>query len=286
METAWCSIGSNTVLTCLLGHPVRHSCSPAIQNAAFSELGVDMTYMAFDVAPEDLGDALGGLRALGFRGGNVTSPHKEAVLSLTDSLDDLAKRIGAVNTLVHRGGLLVGHNTDVYGFLMALELGWGRSPKGAEALVLGAGGAARAVVAALIEAEVATIHIYNRTYERGVVLCEDASLWGATRCTSIGEGHLREAAAGSDLIVNATSLGRGGGVKLSSLPVDIITDDHVVMDVNYGRKPTAFVQHAAEKGALAIDGREMLVQQAARSLELWTERRAPIRTMREKAEIC
>jgi len=277
-------IGTGTRLICLLGSPVAHSRSPAMHNAAFAELGLDMAYLAFDVGRENLRDAIVGLKALGFAGGNITAPHKQAAVSLVDALEDVASRIGAINTLVYREGILEGHNTDIHGFLMALELGWGRSPKGVRALVLGAGGAARAVVAGLVEAGAEQVHIYNRTYQRAVGLCEDASMWGPTRCAVVREDRLGEVAAEVDLVVNTIPLGKEDGIKFSPLPVDTIGESHVVMDLNYSGGQTTILRCAADKGALTIDGREMLVQQAVRSFELWTDRAAPVKMMRERAE--
>ena len=138
-----------TRLACLIGHPVGHSRSPVMHNAAFQAQGIDMSYVAFDVSSEALPAAIGGLRALGIVGANVTVPHKEAVVALLDTVDSTAGRIGAVNTIVNRDGVLSGHNTDIHGFLMALEQAWGRGPRGSRCLVLGAGGSARAIVAGL-----------------------------------------------------------------------------------------------------------------------------------------
>jgi shikimate dehydrogenase len=221
-----------------------------------------------------------GLRALGFLGANVTVPHKEALLPLLDEVDTLAQRVGAVNTIVAREGRLRGTNTDVPGFLAALRTLWGRSPAGSRCLVMGAGGAGRAVVAGLVSAAAEVVHVYNRTPERAVALCREAATWGETACRPVLWEDLGGVAADVDLLVNATSVGLGD-VKVASLPVDIVNARHVVMDLVYGGGPTAFVAEAAERGARAMDGREMLLQQAVVSYELWTGRTAPIDVMRE-----
>lgn len=277
------SIGARTRLVSLLGHPVAHSRSPSIHNAAFAAQGVDMVYLAFDVPPEALAHAVAGLRALGVAGANLTVPHKEAVLPLLDRIHPLAERLGAVNTLVNEDGAIVGHNTDVYGFLMGLERGWGRGPRGARCLVLGAGGAARAVVAALSSEEAAEILVYNRTLSRARELCADAGAWSNSPCRPVTLDELAQAAQSADLVVNATSVGLGETVKETPLPVDMLKDNHVVMDLIYGAEPTVLLSGARDKGALAIDGTEMLVQQAARSYELWTGRTAPVDLMRTHA---
>ncbi|GAB4248209.1 MAG: shikimate dehydrogenase [Thermoleophilia bacterium] len=276
-------ITSQTRLVAVIGHPVRHSRSPLIHNAAFVAQGLDLVYLAFDVTEEQLPAAVAGLRALGALGANVTIPHKEAVLPLLDAVDATAERVGAVNTIVRRGEDIIGYNTDVFGFLMALERGWGRSPRGATCLVLGAGGAARAVVAALVAQGAAEILIRNRTMSRARDLCVAAAGWGSTPCRVVTDADLALVADRLDLIVNCTSVGLGEGVKLSPLPVDTLRAHHVVMDLVYGRGPTPLLQQAKDKGCVVMDGLEMLVQQAARSYELWTERAAPLELMRAKA---
>lgn len=284
-------ITAATRLVAILGQPVRHSHSPQIHNAAFKAQGVDMVYLAFDVAPGALEAAVAGLRALGVAGANVTVPHKEVVLPLLDAVDPVARRIGAVNTIVNNEGSLAGYNTDMHGFLMALERGWGRSPRGARCLVLGAGGAARAVIAGLVTAEAAEIEVYNRTGSRARELCAAAQGWGATVCRPVADADLQFASARAELIVNATPVGLehpngaipGGSedaVKQSPIPVDMVKEHHVVMDLVYGPEPTALLQHTRSIGGLALDGMEMLVQQAARSYELWTGRTAPLDLMR------
>jgi len=274
------SITAATGLVALLGHPVRHSRSPQIHNAAFQAQGEDLVYLAFDVPPDHLREAVAGLRALDFVGANLTIPHKEAVVPLVDRLDSQAQQIGAVNTLVNEGGVIVGHNTDAAGFLAALEREWGRGPAGARCLLLGAGGAARAVAVALLGAGIEELLIHNRTRQRAEALC--GSLGTGAGCRTIDAAELKAAAARCDLVVNATSVGLGHGVKESPLSVDMVEGRHVVVDLVYGPEATALVRAARQRGALAIDGREMLVQQAARSYQLWTGRTAPVDLMRDE----
>jgi len=274
------NIGSRTGVIGVLGHPVGHSLSPRMHNAALQAQGIDMVYLAFDVPPERLREAILGLRALGLRGVNVTVPHKEAIVGLLDHVEDGAVRIGSVNTVVNDDGRLVGYNTDKSGFLAALRGLRLDGARGLTCFVAGAGGAARAVVAALIEDGAREIYIYNRTPERAISLCSQAASWGSARCLAVSEHEVFGAARQADLIVNATSVGLTPSVKESAVPVDILHSRQMVMDLVYGLGPTTLVREAKARGATAIDGKEMLVMQAAGSYELWTGRRAPVDVMR------
>jgi shikimate dehydrogenase len=285
MEARGIEITARTGLVGLLGHPVGHSLSPQMHNAALKAQGVDMVYVAFDVPPEQLASAVEGLRALRIRGVNVTVPHKEKVVSLLDVVDSLAGRIGAVNTIVNDEGRLSGYNTDVAGFLSALRLAKADGARGLRCLVAGAGGAARAVVAALSQDRAAEIWVHNRTFRRAQTLCESASGWGGSLCEVVTAGDLSARVRAADLLVNATSVGLQATVKESSFPVDTIDSHHVVIDLVYGPDPTALVAAAEARGASVLDGREMLVMQAASSYRLWTGREPPIETMRESVDL-
>jgi shikimate dehydrogenase len=261
---------------------VRHSRSPAMHNAAFAAHGLDLVYLAFDVVPDDLPAAVVGLRAVGAVGANVTVPHKERIVPLLDELDPIAHRTGAVNTLVNREGRLVGHNTDTPGFLAALRSGWGRGPTGARCLVLGAGGAARAVVSGLISEEASDIWVHNRTASRASALAEEATDWSSVPVRAISDADLPLFAQQADLVVNATSVGLDDEVKVTLIPVDTLHGGQCVMDLVYSSHRTPFLSAAAARGAITVDGFEMLVQQAARSYELWTGRTPPVELMRER----
>jgi shikimate dehydrogenase len=255
--------------------------SPRIHNAAFAAQGVDMVYLAFDVVPERLAEACLGIRALDMRGVNVTVPHKESVLGLLDDVDPLAARVGAVNTVVNEHGRLVGYNTDVTGFADALASLRPAGSHGSHCLLVGAGGAGRAVLAALVDGGAASVCIYNRTHERAVALCRAAAAWGPTRCEPVVESGLREAASTADLLVNATSVGLVAEVKDFPLLVDIVHSGLAVIDLVYGEGSTGLVQAARAQGARAVDGREMLLMQAGRSYRLWTGLEPPMDAMRE-----
>lgn len=285
MEAPGMKITARTRLVGILGHPVSQSLSPQMHNAAFRAQGVDMIYVAFDVPPERLAASVEGLRALGMRGANVTVPHKEKVVSLLDVVDPLGGRIGAINTIVNDQGRLSGYNTDVPGFLSALRSVSPDGARGLRCLVAGAGGAARAVVAALCQEEAADIWVHNRTFERARALCGSASTWGRSVCEAITGADLVERVQAADLLVNTTSVGLAGSVKESAFPVDILDSHHVVMDLTYRSGPTALVAAAKAQGAAAIDGREMLLMQAASSYRLWTGLSAPIETMRKSLDL-
>ena len=285
MEARGVEISARTGLVGVLGHPVDHSLSPRIHNAAFRAQGVDMVYLAFEVRLEQLGSAVEGIRALRMRGANVTVPHKEAVLGLLDMVDPVAARIGAVNTIVNDEGRLFGYNTDVSGFLAALRSIQPEGARGLSCLLAGAGGAARAVVAALVEEGAQVVWVHARTFERAAVLCASAAAWGQTACEPILEDRLAEAARSADLIINATPVGLSASVKESAVPVDNLHSRHVVMDLVYGSRPTALVEAARAKGVVATDGKEMLVMQAASSYRLWTGLEPPLDTMRNSIDL-
>ena len=278
------SIGNRTGVVGVLGHPVGHSLSPRMHNAAFQAQGLDMVYLAFDVLPERLPEAVTGLRALNFRGVNVTIPHKEAIAHLLDEVETTARRIGSVNTVVNVQGRLVGYNTDKSGFSAALRGLRPSGPAGLTCYVAGAGGAARAVVAALMEEGAREILVHNRTFERAASLCAQAASWGSAPCRAVTERDAAPAAATADLLINATSVGLASSVKESAIPVDIVHSNQIVLDLVYGPSPTMLVREAKARGASAIDGKEMLVMQAAGSYELWTGRRAPVDVMRQSID--
>ncbi len=257
----------------VIGHPVAHSRSPAMQNAALEELGLGhaWVYEAIDVAPEALGEFFAAMDDEGFVGANVTVPHKEAALELADEASDRAKAIGAANTLsVDDDGRVLAENTDAPGLLAALS----SSPRGRHALILGAGGAARAAVWALADAD-ADVSIWNRTPERGAALAKEFKVK-----TIEADGLLP--AADFDLIVNTTTVGMGGGGRMAELHLDpaALSPEQAIVDMAYGDRETELVATAREAGATVVDGLEVLVRQGAESLRVWTRREAPLDAMR------
>jgi shikimate dehydrogenase len=264
----------------LLGHPVRHSLSPVIQNAAFSHHGLAVIYEARDVEPRDLPDAVSDMRSSRCLGGNVTVPHKEQVLQLLDEVELETARVGAINTVVNRDGRLIGYNTDRDAFLIALKGLMPQGAKGLKFLVLGAGGAARAVLAALAKDGASHVYVANRNLERAEALCAASRGWGDTPCVALRLDDASSVAAECDVIVNATSLGLPHSVKELPLAVDILHSGQALFDLVYGVGPTPLVQAAIAKGLRAVDGKAMLLQQAALSYELWTGTDAPLEVMR------
>jgi shikimate dehydrogenase len=258
----------------VLGHPVGHSRSPAIHNAALAELGMgdEWVYEAIDVAPGALETRVRAMPAEGFAGANVTVPHKGAALALADELSETAREIGAANTLVFANGEIRADNTDADGLLKALPA----SPAGKRALVLGAGGAARAVVWALLR-EGVEVAVWNRTGLRSRHLCEELG----------GEPVSDPDQAAYELIVNSTAVGLGGEDPFVDLPLGPtrFTPGQAVVDMVYGREPTALLRAAEAAGAGVVDGLEILVQQGALSFEIWTGRVPPLDTMRAAAHI-
>lgn len=255
----------------LLGHPVTHSKSPAMQNAAFLAAGIDAQYLALDVPPAGLGDALRGLKAAGALGLNLTVPHKEAALPLMDDLDATAKEAGAVNVVRFAEGRTVGHNTDGDGALDALREA-GVPLQGARVVLLGAGGAARAVTAALLRSG-AKVMLANRTAAKAGSLARDL---GAQAIAWDDAAAMLQRA---DLLVNATTLGLHGEDVPLSLPAKGLT----VMDCVYGDTP--LTRRARQQGLRVVRGEAMLLHQGARAFTLWTGKPAPLAAMRAALEV-
>jgi shikimate dehydrogenase len=256
----------------VLGYPVGHSRSPAMHGAALAELGLgeEWSYEAIEVAPDAFEARVRAMPGEGFVGANVTVPHKGAALALADELSETAREIGAANTLVFADGEVRAENTDAEGFLRSLP----GPPAGRRALVLGAGGAARAIVWALLR-EDAEVEVWNRTELRSQNLCEELG----------GEVVAEPDQAGYELIVNTTAVGLGGEDPFAELPlsVDGFVPSQTVVDMVYGGEPTALLRASDAAGATTVDGIEILVQQGALSLETWTGRPAPLETMRGAA---
>ena len=261
---------------------MAHSLSPAIHNAAFEALGLDMVYVPLPVRAEDVGAAVRGLAALGFRGANVTIPHKGAVLPYLDRVDGDAALAEAVNTIVVDGSELFGYNTDVVGVGAALVDACGDSLRGAPGLLLGAGGAARAAALALARLGV-DLTVVNRTAaaaERLTALMSAAVPGCSCRWLPLDELTAAHVAA-QRLLVNATSLGMDGDGKVPAPLTDTVTAEQVVVDVVYTHGDTDLLTQARARGATVIGGLEVLVRQAAAAFELWTGRSAPLDVMRD-----
>lgn len=254
-----------TIKAFVIGHPIAHSRSPLIHGAWLDQHGIDGSYEAIDVAPDALPGFFERLRRGEFAGGNVTIPHKEAVFALCDHVDPLARAIGAVNTLVVRDGAVHGTNTDYLGFLGNLDAGapgWDRNEP--NVAVLGAGGAARAILVALKSRKVGTIHLFNRTLETAVRLAED-----------LGPGilpheypHFSIAAPSCRLLVNTSSVGMHG-TRFDQLDLGALPPDAVVTDIVYSPLETPLLSDAKALGRRSVDGLGMLLHQAVPGFEHW-----------------
>jgi len=275
------NITGRTTLVGVIGWPVEHSLSPAMHNAAFAALGLDWVYVPLPVYPDHVGEAVRGLRALGLAGANVTVPHKQAVLAYLDHISHAAQVIGAVNTIVVREGLLYGDNTDATGFIASLH-DVGFDPAGTYCAVLGAGGAARAVVHALAGAGARQVCVYNRHISRAYDLCRDmAKFHGDVRFESAALDDVSAIGDDTDLLVNTTTLGMWPETEVSPWPRDLpIPGQLTVCDLVYNPPETLFLSQARAVGAETVGGLGMLVHQGAAAFELWTGRPAPLAIMR------
>jgi shikimate dehydrogenase len=258
---------AHTELYGIIGHPVGHSLSPAIHNAAFRQIKKNAVYLAFDVL--DLPGAIEGIRALGIKGLSVTIPHKEAIFGLLDEIDPVASRIGAVNTVINREGHLVGTNTDWMGAVRALKEA--TELKGKRVLVIGAGGASRAVCIGLMDMGVAGVHIANRTPERARALA------GVCNASWSGLDGISEVEA--SILINTTSVGMTPDVDEIPIPPEFLSRFQVVMDIVYSPIETRLLREASERGCKTVKGIKMLLYQGIAQFELWTGETAPISVM-------
>jgi len=264
---------SQTELYGVIGNPVRHSLSPMIHNGAFRRLGWNAVYLAFEV--KNIEEALRGMRGLGVRGVSVTIPFKTEVLPFLDKIEGLAKKVGAVNTIINRRGRLIGYNTDCEGALEALEEKM--DLRGKRVVLLGAGGAARAIGFGLKERGVPLI-VVNRSKERGWALSKEL------RCNYLpisSLARMKEGELEADILINATSLGMYPRDGETPIPKKFLKKGMVVMDIVYEPLQTRLLREAKEKGCVTVDGLEMLIRQGMAQFEIWTGRRLKIGEIRK-----
>lgn len=275
-------ISGRTRIFGVIGDPVEHVMAPAINNAAFRKLGLDFLQVPFRVKKEDLGKAIEGMRALNIRGINVTIPHKVAVMPFLNELDPLAERIGAVNTIANDGGVLTGYNTDAPGFLQAL-LGEGIEPKGRNVVILGAGGASRAVSFILAERG-SNVVILNRTLERAKELADVVSgaLRKEIRALKLDRENLARELGGAHILVNTTSVGMSPNINETPVSADLLKSKLVVFDIVINPIKTRLLGEAEVAGAQTIRGVDMLVWQGVVAFEIWTGLKAPYELMKEE----
>lgn len=273
------TISGKTEVYGLIGDPVDHSMSPAIQNAAFRSGEIDAVYVPFQVKPGSLRAAIQGLRALEVKGFNVTAPHKVKVLRCLDKIETSADTIGSVNTVINENGKFCGYNTDGVGGLKALEEA-GVSPDGKSVLIFGAGGASRAIAYTLAR-RASSIRLVNRTIAKAKQLAsrlqEKRNI--DVEYASLSSKRLRGFVEQADIVVNASSMGMGAKVNL---PIEAkwLRSDQCLFDLVYKPPQTKMLEYASSAGAKSVNGLDMLVNQGACAFELWTGRKAPILEMR------
>ncbi|MDH3301779.1 MAG: shikimate dehydrogenase [Acidimicrobiia bacterium] len=266
------AITGHTCLAAVIGHPVQHSLSPRIHNAAFAAAGLDWTYVAFEVDPANGAAAVDAMRTLGIGGLSVTMPHKAAAAMAADERTPTVERLGVANCLFWRNGRIVADSTDGDGFVAAFEHGTGQDLAGRSIGVIGAGGAARSIIEALGRNRVADIVVVNRS---------ETTLADAVALAVQARAGTADDLATLDIIVNTTPVGMAGGSEAGRCPIDadLISASHSVVDIVYNPLETPLLAAAAERGATVQGGVPMLVHQAALAFRRWTDREPPIETM-------
>ncbi len=274
-------ISGKTQVFCVIGDPVEHSLSPTMHNAAFKHLNLNAVYVAFKVKSDELENAIKGIRSLGIRGVNITMPHKSTIINYLDEVDRTAKFVGAANTLLNDNGKLIGFNTDGIGALRALKENQ-TDPDGKRILLLGAGGAARAIAFQL--AQVAEeLRILNRNGEKARQLANllrkelGRNVVGDQLSPILIEKWLKDA----DILVNCTSVGMHPNADQTLVKREWLRDELTVMDIVYDPIETRLIRDSKDAGAKVIHGTEMLLFQGAASFEIWWGLPAPIEVMRK-----
>jgi shikimate dehydrogenase len=279
-------ITGKTKLLGVIGHPVEHSLSPVMHNAALAQLGLDYVYLPFPIAPENLATAIAGFASVGVVGFSVTIPHKQAIIPLLSEISPIAQAIGAVNTVTRQGNGWIGTNTDVEGFIAPLQTTYQQNWSEKTAVILGNGGAARAVVAGCVQLGFTEIHLVGRNLQK---LTQFEQSWINSPFSDKFQVHLWEKLpkliSQADLLVNTTPVGMYPHVEVSPVSEEdlaYLPTGAIAYDLIYIPQPTKFLQLAAQQGATAIDGLEMLVQQGAAALKIWLQHsEVPVKEMRE-----
>jgi shikimate dehydrogenase len=276
-------ISGKTRVCGVIGDPIEHTLSPIMHNAAFKALKLDFAFLVFKVKVADVEKAVSGMRALGIHGLNVTMPHKSAVINYLDEVDQAAKAIGSVNTILNKDGRLFGFNTDGVGALQALREN-GVEPRGKKVLLLGAGGAARAIAYTLAR-EADELVILNRTAKQAAEL---ANLLKQTFdrkvvADTLSPNAIKDTLQDSDVLINATSVGMKPNANQTPVAFEWLRPDLAVMDIVYNPVETKLAKDAKAAGAKVVSGFEMLIYQGAASFEIWTGHSAPVEVMRHAA---
>lgn len=277
------NITSETKIYGLIGYPVKHSVSPQIHNAAFKTIGINAVYLTFEVKKEFLRKALDGVKALGIKGLNVTIPHKVNVIKYLNKLTYEANLIGAVNTILNEDGKLIGFNTDYTGVLKTFET-YKIDLTNKKIVLLGAGGAAKAIAFAIAE-KASSLIILNRTKRKAVNLVKELNK--KLKVNALGNSltfkALKNGLKDADILINATSVGMEPNVNQTLVAKELLQKDMVVFDIIYNPLETKLLKEAREIGAKCINGVEMLVQQAAEAFKIWFKIEPPINEMRKAA---
>ncbi|BAZ15095.1 shikimate 5-dehydrogenase [Calothrix sp. NIES-4071] len=279
-------ITGTTKLLGVIGHPVEHSLSPRMHNAAIAQMGIDYVYLPFPIAPHDLQAALDGFAAIGVVGFSVTIPHKQTIIPLLSEVSSLAQSVGAVNTVVRKDNQWIGTNTDVEGFISPLQSTYNRDWSQTTAVILGNGGAARAVVAGCVQLGCAEIHVIGRNLNKLVAFHES---WdNSLRASHLHVHHwdkLPKYIPQANLLVNTTPIGMYPHIDeapLTSEEMQHLPVGAIAYDLTYNPNPTKFLKLAKLVETVTINGLEMLVQQGAAALKIWLERETvPVDVMRE-----
>ncbi|MFM2060557.1 MAG: shikimate dehydrogenase [Cyanobacteriota bacterium] len=286
-ENNYCQkITGKSKLLGVIGHPVEHSLSPVMHNAALGKLGLDYVYLPFPIAPENLERAIAGFASIGVVGFSITIPHKQAIIPLLSEISPIAQAIGAVNTVTRQGDIWVGTNTDVEGFIAPLQTTYQQNWSQKTAVILGNGGAARAVVAGCIQLGLAEIHVVGRNIYKLKAFNES---WQNSPFADKFQIHTWEELPNlipqANLLVNTTPMGMYPHVNESPLSAEEMIKlpaNSIAYDLIYIPKPTKFLHLAEKQGAIPIDGLEMLVQQGAAALKIWLQREeVPVDQMRQ-----
>lgn len=272
-------IDTHTTMYGVFGDPVKHSKSPIMLNRAFRETGVNACYAAFHVTPEQLKEATQGIRALGYGGVNVTIPHKVEIMQYMDVLDESAQAIGAVNTVVHRDGRLIGYNTDGIGYVRSLKEETGLSLAGMRVAVIGAGGAARGIVYALLKEWTEKVTIVNRTEASATALAEAMKMYGTVEGMGLADFENIKEEIG--IVINTTSVGMHPKVEESPLSAPQLHKGMMVSDIIYNPMKTRLLKEAESIGCRIHGGLGMFIYQGAFAFEYWTGKSAPVEAMRD-----
>ncbi len=269
----------------LIGYPLGHSISPIFQQAAFDHLKLDIRYELWETEPAKLEEVVKGIRSEGILGSNVTVPYKEDVIPMLDELNEISSDIGAVNTIVKKDDKLVGYNTDAEGFIRALEVEGGFDPEGKSVTMIGAGGVARAIGFSLVKSGIKTLKLFDIDVERAENLVSDLNSSNITVLKSNKGSEYEDAVSSADLLVNCTPIGMAHSDCEGKSPVaqELLSARLMVYDVVYNPIKTPLLEMAESMGAGILGGLSMLVYQGVAAFELWTEKKAPVDIMMQKA---